>query len=159
MADADDKVWFSMPLYYTPGTALSKKQRTRLEEKHAIFANCNIVLVDGKKEYRCDPNKIKALALDAMDIIYMNRERERNGLGRPADDTDTTDDDEINDRKTPLTCVLVCRPRMGRLHTAPPHAWGRASPHALTAKVVAGGMAGHDVKLSFYPFGFDTTDL
>ena len=88
----------------------------------------------------------------------------RKAQGWVADD-DRVELDDFDDRAPPS---YVCLFAGFTWEDWAPHAWGGASPHALTAKVVAGGMhvstvhrnmAVHDVKLSFYPFGFDTTDL
>ena len=80
--------------------------------------------------------------------------------------------------KHPLENILIARSSRVVTRNQPSHAclfaalawedWdpacmGRCTPHALTVKVVAGcmhrNMVGHDVKLSFYQFGIDTTDL
>ena len=127
MSDADDKtgkVFESMKLMDTLGTAIYWEQRVHLKRKYGV--DIEAFRHDGWKEYRlCGAKEvIMVCAEEAMDLVDLNRAR-WNTKWR---------------RKTPLTCVFVCRPRMGRLQM-PPHAWVEAfrpCPHRKS--IVAGGM-------------------
>ena len=106
-------IWYSLRLNGTEGTALHKEQKDHLKEKYNVAVRVRMVRSEYFLRSNGDAENIYESSREALELINMNRLRCK--MARAS--TDYTIED---DRKSPLTCVLVCRLRMGRLHTGPP---------------------------------------
>ena len=135
----------NQPLENIPGTFLTKQQCDFLIAKYYID-EVSCCFVEGSYRFVAygHPVVLNKVYKHALELIAANREQFNDGH-----------------RKTALPCVLVCRPRVGRLG---PRMHGEVHPPCPHSKSSRGmyayrSIAGYDVKLSFYPFGFDTMEL